>query len=98
MVAPPLLPQMMTGTTASAHHESVTGHTLATILPCGSRLTSHASLANGIGPRGADFGRTPVRVSAVEHAAWAGVLERQRQPVLLNIVEARLQCPMDLFI
>ena len=58
----------------------------------------HTSLANSIGPRGADFGRTPVSVSAPEHAAGAGVLERQRQPVLLNVLEARLQCLMDLFI
>ena len=65
---------------------------------CALCLTSHAPLANGIGPWGADFGRTPVCIFAPEHAAWAGVLERQRQPVLLNVLEARLQCPMDLFI
>ena len=63
-----------------------------------SSFTLDASLANGIGPRGADFGRTPVCTFAPEHAAWAGVLEGQCQPVLLNVVEARLQCLMDLFI
>ena len=56
------------------------------------------ALANGIGPRGADFGRTPVCFFAPEHAARAGVLEWQCQPVLLNVLEARLQGLMDLFI